>query len=80
MNETFVRASSKYALGHDDGHVFKTIVIIDYTQGVGHFREPMTKGLKIMQEMHGYSSGIEIPEYVIDLTNRKRKVPVAQGM
>ena len=39
----------------------------------------MTKGLKIIQEMRGYSSGLEIPEYVIDLPNGNGKVPVAQG-
>ena len=41
----------------------------DYTQGVGHFRVPMSQGLKIIQQMRGYSSGLEIPEYVIDLPN-----------
>ena len=51
----------------------------DYTQGVGHFRVPMEKGLKIVQDMRGYSSGLEIPEYVIDLPNGMGKVPVTEG-
>ena len=52
----------------------------DYTQGVGHFRVPMSEGLKIIQKMRGYSSGLEIPEYVIDLPNGMGKVPVAEGI
>ena len=51
----------------------------DYTQGVGHFRVPLSQGLEIIQEMRGYSSGLEIPEYVIDLPNGLGKVPVAEG-
>ena len=51
----------------------------DYTQGVGHFRVPMSQGLDIIQEMRGYSSGLEIPEYVIDLPNGLGKAPVSQG-
>ena len=51
----------------------------DYTQGVGHFRVPLSEGLEIIQEMRGHSSGLEIPEYVIDLPNGLGKVPVAEG-
>ena len=51
----------------------------DYTQGVGHFRVPLSQGLEIIQEMRGSSSGLEIPEYVIDLPNGLGKVPVAEG-
>lgn len=51
----------------------------DYTQGVGHFRVPMSRGLEIIRDMRGHSSGLEIPEYVIDLPNGHGKVPVAEG-
>ena len=51
----------------------------DYTQGVGHFRVPMSKGLKIIQQMRGASSGLEIPEYVIDLPSGLGKVPISEG-
>ena len=51
----------------------------DYTQGVGHFRVPLSEGLDIIQEMRGHSSGLEIPEYVIDLPNGLGKVPVSEG-
>ena len=47
---------------------------------MGHFRVPMVEGLKIIQEMRGHSSGLEIPEYVIDLPNGLGKVPVAEGV
>ena len=51
----------------------------DYTEGVGHFRVPFDKGLRIIQELRGYSSGLEIPEYVVDLPNGYGKVPVSEG-
>lgn len=51
----------------------------DYTQGVGHFRVSMSKGLEIIKSLRGYSSGLEIPEYVIDLPNGLGKVPVKEG-
>jgi len=51
----------------------------DYTQGVGHFRVPFAKGLDLIQRLRGYSSGLEIPEYVVDLPGGHGKVPVAEG-
>ena len=51
----------------------------DYTEGVSHFRVPLQQGLELIQQMRGYSSGLAIPEYVIDLPNGYGKVPVIEG-
>lgn len=40
----------------------------------------MSRGLEIIKALRGYCSGLEIPEYVIDLPNGLGKVPVSEGV
>ncbi|MEE4194821.1 MAG: lysine 2,3-aminomutase [Anaerolineae bacterium] len=48
----------------------------DLSQGIGHFRTSIAKGIGIMEHLIGHTSGIAIPEYVVDLPGGGGKVPV----
>jgi lysine 2,3-aminomutase len=49
---------------------------MDLVKGTSHFRTSVEQGLKIMAGLRGYTSGMAIPYYVIDLPGGKGKVPV----
>ncbi|MBN1959058.1 MAG: KamA family radical SAM protein [Desulfuromonadales bacterium] len=49
---------------------------MDLVQGAGHFRTPVSVGLKIMYHLRGRVSGLALPYYVIDLPGGKGKVPL----
>jgi lysine 2,3-aminomutase len=49
----------------------------DPVVGAEHFRTPVETGLKIMGEMRGFTSGLALPTYVIDLPGGGGKVPVS---
>jgi lysine 2,3-aminomutase len=49
---------------------------MDLVKGTGHFRTPVQRGLEIMRGLRGYTSGMAIPHYVIDLPGGKGKVPL----
>ncbi len=49
---------------------------MDLVQGTRHFRTSVKQGLKIMATMRGFTSGLAIPYYVIDLPGGKGKVPI----
>jgi lysine 2,3-aminomutase len=49
---------------------------MDLVKGTHHFRTSVEQGLKIMAGLRGYTSGMAIPYYVIDLSGGKGKVPV----
>ncbi|MBN2047669.1 MAG: lysine 2,3-aminomutase [Anaerolineaceae bacterium] len=48
----------------------------DLSQGIGHFRTTVAKGIEIMEHLIGHTSGLAIPEYVVDLPGGGGKVPV----
>ncbi|MFC1569758.1 KamA family radical SAM protein [bacterium] len=48
----------------------------DLTRGTNHFRTRIETGLKIMQQLRGYISGMAVPHYVIDLPGGGGKVPL----
>ncbi len=49
---------------------------LDLIRGTSHFRTTVDQGLKIMAGLRGYTSGIAVPYYVIDLPGGKGKVPI----
>jgi len=48
----------------------------DEVQGTEHLRTTVETGLKIIEGMRGYTSGIAIPTYVVDLPGGGGKVPL----
>lgn len=48
----------------------------DEVQGTEHLRTPVETGLKIIAGMRGYTSGLAIPTFVVDLTHGGGKVPL----
>ncbi len=48
----------------------------DEVQGTEHLRTPVEVGIKIMEKMRGWTSGLAIPSFVIDLPNGGGKVPI----
>ena len=48
----------------------------DEVEGTEHLRTTIEKGLKIIEGMRGYTSGLAIPTYVVDLPGGGGKVPL----
>jgi lysine 2,3-aminomutase len=48
----------------------------DEVEGTEHLRTPLETGLKIIEGMRGYTSGLAVPTFVIDLPQGGGKVPV----
>jgi lysine 2,3-aminomutase len=48
----------------------------DLSMGIGHFRTTVAKGIEIMEHLIGHTSGLAIPQYVVDLPGGGGKVPV----
>jgi len=48
----------------------------DEVQGTEHLRVPVEKGIEIIRGMRGYTSGLAVPTFVIDLPGGGGKVPV----
>ncbi|GGI17667.1 MULTISPECIES: lysine 2,3-aminomutase [Gottfriedia] len=38
----------------------------DLSEGIGHFRAPVSKGLEIMEGLRGHTSGYAVPTFVVD--------------
>ena len=51
----------------------------DFSEGVSHFRVPLSRGLQMMAQLRGHTSGLSVPEYVVDLPGGRGKDPVGQG-
>jgi len=49
---------------------------LDRTRGTCHFRTPLQKGLAIIDSLRGHTSGIGVPQYMIDLPGGGGKVPL----
>jgi lysine 2,3-aminomutase len=49
----------------------------DLVEGASDFRTPVAKGIQIMEELRGHTSGYAVPTYVIDAPGGGGKVPVA---
>lgn len=48
----------------------------DLSEGIGHFRTPVAKGIEIMEALRGHMSGLAIPTYVIDAPGGGGKIPL----
>lgn len=48
----------------------------DLAEGLEHFRTPVTRGIEIMEKLHGHTSGFAIPSFVIDAPGGGGKIPV----
>lgn len=48
----------------------------DLSEGIGHFRAPLSKGLEIMEYLRGHTSGYSIPTFVVDAPGGGGKIPV----
>jgi lysine 2,3-aminomutase len=48
----------------------------DLSEGLGHFRTPVGKGIEIIENLIGHTSGMGVPTYVIDAPGGGGKIPV----
>ena len=48
----------------------------DLSEGLSHFRTPIGKGIEIMENLIGHTSGFAVPEYVIDAPGGGGKIRV----
>ncbi len=48
----------------------------DLSEGLGHFRTPVGKGIEILENLIGHTSGLAVPTYVIDAPGGGGKIPV----
>ncbi len=48
----------------------------DLTEGLAHFRTPVSKGIEIIESMIGHTSGLAVPTYVIDAPGGGGKIPI----
>ena len=51
----------------------------DSVQGTEHFWTPVEKGIEIIEKLRGFTSGLAVPTYVIDLPHGGGKIPVGQN-
>lgn len=52
------------------------LYMADETKGANHFRTSLDKGLEIMYQLRGHTSGLAIPHFVIDAPGGGGKIPV----
>lgn len=48
----------------------------DLSEGLSHFRTPVSRGIEIMESMIGHTSGFAVPRYVVDAPGGGGKIPV----
>jgi len=48
----------------------------DLSEGLSHFRTPIGKGIEILENLIGHTSGLGVPTYVIDAPGGGGKIPV----
>lgn len=48
----------------------------DLAQGISHFRTPVEKGLEIIENLRGHTSGLCIPTFVVDAPGGGGKIPL----
>ena len=52
------------------------IYICDLSVGIGHFRTPVSKGIEIIENLRGHTSGFAVPTFVVDAPGGGGKIPV----
>jgi lysine 2,3-aminomutase len=48
----------------------------DLSEGIGHFRAPVSKGLEIIEGLRGHTSGYAVPTFVVDAPGGGGKIAV----
>ncbi|MCL2682879.1 MAG: lysine 2,3-aminomutase [Bacteroidales bacterium] len=48
----------------------------DLSQGLGHFRTPISEGIEIIENLRGHISGYAVPTFVVDAPGGGGKIPV----
>lgn len=48
----------------------------DLSEGIGHFRTPVSRGIEIMENLRGHTSGLAVPTFVIDAPGGGGKIPL----
>ncbi len=48
----------------------------DLSEGLAHFRTPISKGIEIMENLIGHTSGLAVPRYVVDAPGGAGKIPL----
>lgn len=49
----------------------------DLSEGIGHFRTPVSRGIEIIEMLRGHTSGYAVPTFVVDAPGGGGKIPVA---
>ncbi|UZP66797.1 lysine 2,3-aminomutase [Desulfovibrio mangrovi] len=49
----------------------------DLSEGLTHFRTPISKGIEIIESLRGHTSGYAVPTYVVDAPGGGGKIPVS---
>ncbi len=52
------------------------IYICDQSMGIGHFRTPISKGIEIIENLRGHTSGYAVPTFVVDAPGGGGKIPI----
>lgn len=48
----------------------------DLSKGIAHFRTPVAKGIEIIENLRGHTSGLAVPTFVVDAPGGGGKIPV----
>jgi lysine 2,3-aminomutase len=48
----------------------------DLSMGLEHFRTPVSKGIEIIENLRGHTSGYSVPTFVVDAPGGGGKIPV----
>lgn len=48
----------------------------DLSQGIEHFRTPVSRGIEIIEKLRGHTSGFAVPTFVIDAPGGGGKIPI----
>lgn len=52
------------------------IYVCDLSRGIRHFRTPVSKGIEIIENLRGHTSGYAVPTFVVDAPGGGGKIPV----
>lgn len=52
------------------------IYVCDLSRGISHFRTPVSKGIEIIENLRGHTSGYAVPTFVVDAPGGGGKIPV----
>lgn len=48
----------------------------DLSKGISHFRTPVSRGIEIIENLRGHTSGLAVPTFVVDAPGGGGKIPV----